>query len=126
MIFLNEVTEGEKPEMPRAILEPLIQLVAPFAPHIGEELWARLGYSDTIFNSSFPKYDEAKTVEDTITLVFQVNGKVRDKLEVPRGLSRDELEKFAFSSERVQKHIGSSAIKKMIIVPDKLVNVVVG
>lgn len=126
MIFLNEVTDGEKPEMPRAILEPLIQLIAPFAPHIGEELWARLGYSDSIFNSSFPKYDEAKTVEDTITLVFQVNGKVRDKLEVPRGLSRDELEKFAFSSERVQKHIGSSAIKKMIVVPDKLVNVVVG
>ncbi len=126
MIFLNEVTEGEKPQMPRTILEPLIQLVAPFAPHIAEELWARLGYSDTIFNSTFPKYDEAKTVEDTITLVFQVNGKVRDKLEVPRGLSRDELEKFAFSSERVQKHIGSSAIKKMIVVPDKLVNVVVG
>jgi leucyl-tRNA synthetase len=55
-----------------------------------------------------------------------VNGKVRDRLEVPRGLSRDELEKFAFSSERVQKHIGSAAIKKMIVVPDKLVNVVVG
>lgn len=126
MIMLNEVTEGENPNVPRQIIEPMVQLVAPFAPHIAEEIWSRLGYSQTIFDSTFPVADESKTVEDTITLVFQVNGKVRDRLEVPRGLSRDELEKFAFSSERVQKHIGSAAVKKMIVVPDKLVNVVVG
>ena len=67
-----------------------------------------------------------KTVEDTVTVVLQVNGKIRDKLEVPTGLSREELEKFATSSERVQKHIGDLQVKKMIVVPNKLVNIVAG
>ncbi len=125
MICINEVA-GEGVIAPRIYIETLIKLTAPFAPHIAEELWSRLGHTESIFDSAFPEFDEAKTIEDTVTLIFQVNGKVRDKIEVPRGLSREELEKFANESENVKKHIGSSEVKKMIVVPDKLVNVVVG
>lgn len=126
MIFINELPSGEPDAAPRHAVETLVQLVAPFAPHIAEEIWSRLGKSGSVFDSAFPKYDESKTVEDTVTVVLQVNGKIRDKLEVPTGLSREELEKFATSSERVQKHIGDLQVKKMIVVPNKLVNIVAG
>ena len=79
-----------------------------------------------MFDATFPEYDEVKTVESSITLILQVNGKVRDKLDVPRGLTREDLEKFATASDKVQKHVGTASIKKVIVVPDKLVNVVVG
>jgi leucyl-tRNA synthetase len=124
MIFMNEIPADQP--APREAVETLVKLTAPFAPHIAEELWSRLGGKGSIFDSAFPKYDETKIVEDTVTIVFQVNGKIRDKIEVPIGLSREELEKFATSSERIQKHVAGSQIKKLIVVPDKLVNVVVG
>mgnify|MGYP001556739386 CR=1 FL=1 len=65
-------------------------------------------------------------IEDTVTLIFQVGGKQRDKLEVPRGLSREELERFAMESPRIQKHIAGAEVRKVIVVPDKLVNIVIG
>ncbi len=126
MIFLNELPSGDSEPAPRIAVETLIKLTAPFAPHICEEIWKRLGHKGTIFAEAFPSYDESKTIDTSITLILQVNGKVRDKLEVPRGLSRDELEHFATTSDRVQKHIGGSAVRKVIVVPDKLVNVVIG
>jgi len=125
MVLLNKMSE-EAGGVPRATVETLVKLISPFAPHIAEELWLRLGNDQSILLSPWPMYDEAKTVEDTITLILQVNGKLRDKLEVPRGLSKDELEKFAQQSERLQKHIAGQSVKKLIVVPDKLVNVVVG
>jgi leucyl-tRNA synthetase len=76
-------------------------------------------------HESWPSYDESKATEDSITLVLQVNGKLRDKLEVPRGLTREALENFARESAKVQQHADGKEIKKMIVVPDKLVNVVV-
>ena len=124
MIFINELPADEP--VPREAIETLVKLTAPFAPHITEELWSLLGHEGSVFDSPFPKYDESKMVEDTVTVVLQVNGKIRDKLEVPTGLSREELEKFATSSERVQKHVGDMQIKKLIVVPNTLVNVVVG
>ncbi|MDP4236380.1 MAG: leucine--tRNA ligase [Bacteroidota bacterium] len=124
MIFINEIPSDQV--APREAVETLVQLVAPFAPHIAEEIWSRLGKSGSVFDSPWPKFDEAKMTVDTVTVVLQVNGKIRDKLEVPTGLSREELEQFATSSERVQKHIGELTIKKMIVVPNKLVNVVAG
>ncbi len=124
MIFINEIPSDEP--APREAVETLVKLAAPFAPHIAEELWSRLGHTGSIFDAPFPKYDESKMTVDTVTVVLQVNGKIRDKLEVPTGLSREELEQFATSSERVQKHIGDLQIKKLIVVPNKLVNVVVG
>jgi leucyl-tRNA synthetase len=124
MIFINEIPADQP--APRIAVETLVKLTAPFAPHISEELWSKLGHDGSVFNSGFPKYDELKLTQDTVTIVFQVNGKIRDKIEVPTGLSREELEKFATSSERIQKHIAGANIKKLIVVPDKLVNVVVG
>ncbi len=125
MILLNKM-EDEEGGVPRTAFETLIKLIAPFAPHIAEELWQRLGNNDSLFNSEWPNYDESKTVEDAVVLVLQVNGKVRDKLEVPRGLSREALEAFARDSANVKKHIDGKEIRKVIVVPDKLVNVVVG
>ncbi len=123
MILLNAIEEEQF--IPREAFETLLKLIAPFAPHIAEELWQRIGHAGTIFDSPWPEYDEAKTIEDSITLILQVNGKLRDKLEVPRGLSKDDLERFARESENVMKHIDGKQIRKVIVVPDKLVNVVV-
>ncbi|MDP4198739.1 MAG: leucine--tRNA ligase [Bacteroidota bacterium] len=123
MILLNKIEE--EPAVPRPAFEALIKLVSPFAPHIAEELWQRLGHEGTIFNSSWPEYDDAKTIEDSVTLILQVNGKLRDKLEVPRGLTREALETFARESEKLKRHVDGKQIQKMIVVPDKLVNVVV-
>ena len=124
MILLNQMSD-EEGGVPRAALESMLKLLNPFAPHITEELWQHLGHKDVLANSPWPEFDESKTIDDTVTLVLQVNGKVRDKLEVPRGLTRDQLESFASQSEKLQKHVGGGTIKKVIVVPDKLVNVVV-
>jgi len=123
MILLNGV-EDEASGIPRSAFEVLIKLLSPFAPHITEELWQRLGNETTIFDAPWPAYDETKTIETSITLILQVNGKLRDKLEVPRGLSKDDLERFARASPNVMKHIDGRQIRKVIVVPDKLVNVV--
>ncbi len=122
MILLNAIEEEQ--DVPREAFVVILKLISPFAPHIAEELWLRLGHEGTIFNTAWPHYDEAKTVEDSITLILQVNGKLRDKLEVPRGLTKEELETFARESPNVIKHIDGKEIRKIIVVPDKLVNVV--
>ena len=85
-----------------------------------------MGNEGPIQIAGWPTYDESKLIDETITLILQVNGKLRDKLDVPRGLSREGLEAFAMKSEKILKHVGSLEIKKVIVVPDKLVNVVVG
>ncbi len=122
MILLNAIEE-EQP-VPRSSFVILIKLLSPFAPHITEELWQRMGNEGSIFNAPWPTYEEALTVDDSITLILQVNGKLRDKLEVPRGLSKDELDRFARESPNVIKHIDGKEIRKVIVVPDKLVNIV--
>jgi leucyl-tRNA synthetase len=124
MILLNAMEE-EKDGLSRAVFESLVKLISPFAPHIAEELWQRLGNAETIFNAPWPEFDEAKAIEDTVTLVLQVNGKLRDKLDVPRGLTREALEQFARESTKVKQHMGGKQIQKVIVVPDKLVNVVI-
>ena len=124
MILANQMND-EAGGVPRSVYEILVKLVSPFAPHIAEEIWERLGNTASVQLSSWPIFDETKMVEDTIMLVLQVNGKLRDKLEVPRGLTREGLEEFAMKSEKLQKHLEGSQIKKVIVVPDKLVNVVV-
>jgi leucyl-tRNA synthetase len=123
MILLNAIEEEQT--VSKEAYEALIKLLNPFAPHITEELWQRLGHSTMLAHESWPAYDESKATEDSITLVLQVNGKLRDRLEVPKGLTREALEQFARESTKVRQHADGKEIKKMIVVPDKLVNVVV-
>jgi len=106
-------------------IESLLLLMAPFTPHITEELWHRLGHTESIHLQRWPQYDPAVAAEETITLIVQVNGKVRDRLEVPAGIDPTEMERLARTSETVQRHTAGKEIVKVIVIPGKLVNVVV-
>lgn len=103
----------------------LVRLISPFAPHFAEECWEALGNSDSIFRTSWPEFHAEYLVSDTMTIAVQVMGKLRDTIEVSTDISADDL-KEACKTEKVMKHIGDSEIKKLIVVPNKLVNFVVG
>ncbi len=120
----NAVTRLSAP--PRSVVEPLVQMTAPLAPHIAEELWRRLGHTGTISFETFPQADPALLVEDTVTCVVQVLGKVRDRLEVAADISDADLEAAALASERVQAAMGDKQVRKVIVRAPKLVNIVVG
>jgi len=107
-------------------IRTLVVLLAPLAPHIAEELWHQLGNSESVHKQAWPKYDESALVADEITLVIQVNGKKRADLQVPAQADKAELEKYARESEIAQRYIEGKEIKKVIVVPGKLVNFVVG
>jgi leucyl-tRNA synthetase len=109
----------------RDAADVLIRLLAPFAPHIVEELWARRGGEFSVHQQPWPTYDPVMTVDETITLVVQVNSKVRDRIIVPAGISDEEAQVRALESERVQRTLDSRQPKQVIIVPGRLVNVVV-
>jgi leucyl-tRNA synthetase len=121
MIFVNEVTA--QASRPRAVLEPFILLLAPFAPHLAEELWERLGHKASLAYEPWPAYDPALLVENTVEIVVQVNGKVRDRLTVPANSPKDELEKLALANAKVQESLAGKTVKKVIVVPGKLVNI---
>jgi leucyl-tRNA synthetase len=105
-------------------IESLLLLVCPFAPHITEELWNRLGKPYSIHQQNWPKWDEAIAAEEMLTLVVQVNGRLRDRIKVPISITEDEARELALSSERVRHHIGEKEPRKVIYVPGKLVNIV--
>jgi leucyl-tRNA synthetase len=111
--------------VPRAAVEPLVQMVGPVAPHVAEELWERLGHAGSLAYEPFPEADPAKLVEDTVTCVVQVKGKVRDRLEVPADVDAGELEALALASPRVQASIDGAPVRKVIVRAPNLVNVVV-
>ncbi|HCL25813.1 MAG TPA: leucine--tRNA ligase, partial [Dehalococcoidia bacterium] len=97
---------------------------APMAPHMTEELWEMNGHPYSIHQQDFPTWDEDLAAEDVITLVVQVNGKVRDKLEVPAGIEETEAKELALASPRVQSHVEGNTVAKTVYVPGRLVNVV--
>ncbi len=103
----------------------LLLLMAPFTPHLAEELWHRTGRQESIHLQRWPEWDEAVAAEERITLIVQVNGRVRDRIEVPAGIDDTEAERMARESESVQRYVGDQQIVKVIVVPGKLVNVVV-
>ncbi|MGH3357646.1 MAG: leucine--tRNA ligase [Nocardioidaceae bacterium] len=109
----------------RAAVEPLVLMLAPVAPHIAEELWARLGHSDSIAYAAYPVADAAYLVEDTVTCVVQVRGKVRGRVEVPPQIGDDELRELALAEPNVRKYIEDQPIRKVIVRAPNLVNVVV-
>ncbi len=122
MVFVNEGYKKDK--INRAFVEGFIKLLSPVAPHIAEELWERMGYTTTIAYEDWPVYDESKLVEEEIEIVIQVNGKVKHKMNVPTGASKDDLERIAIESDNVQQAIRDKTVRKVIVVPDKLVNIV--
>ena len=123
MVFTNEAYKA--PILPVNYIKGFIQLLAPIAPHLGEELWARVTKSDAgISYEPWPTYEESLLVEDTITVVFQVNGKVRAKSEVSQTVTNEELEEMALADEKIKEHLTGKTVRKVIVVPGKLVNIV--
>ena len=116
---------SESKKIWREVLEKTILLIAPFAPHVADELWAYLGNETFTFEEEWPKYDEELTKDHTFNLVIQVNGKVRDMVSAQIGISKDNAEKLALESEKAKKFIDGKEVVKVIVVPNKLVNVVV-
>jgi leucyl-tRNA synthetase len=102
----------------------LIQLIAPMAPHLAEECWAKLGYTELVALSSWPDHDPALLIDDDVTIAVQINGKLRDTLSAPRGQGRDAIAAMALASEKVQRQLAGVAPRKVIVVPDRLVNIV--
>jgi leucyl-tRNA synthetase len=123
MIFVNEVMKSEA--RPRQILEPFVLLLAPFAPHIAEELWRRLGHDATLAYEPWPEYDPAMLRRATVEIVVQVNGKVRSRLVVPSDTPEKRLEELALADADVLRHTEGKKVLKVIVVKNKLVNLVV-
>jgi leucyl-tRNA synthetase len=122
MEYINTLRSNERTPH-RAEVEPLVQLVSPFAPHLAEELWERMGHDVGVFESGWPSYDESQLVEDEIELVVQVNGKVRGRVRVPREIDRDAALSAALAEPAVAKFVNGEPAK-VIFVPGRLVNIV--
>ncbi len=108
------------------IARTLIRLIAPFAPHIAEELWEQAGESYSVFNAAFPECDESALVMDTVEMVLQVNGKVRAKFLVSADASKEDIEQLVFSTDSLTAHFEGKQVRKVIIVPGRIANIVVG
>lgn len=122
MICSNELSSMKCNK--RAILEPLVITLAPFAPHIAEELWEKLGHPKTVFDAAFPQYDDQYLIESSFTYPISINGKVRAQMSFALDMPKDDIEKLVMASEIVQKWSEGKPPKKVIIVPGKIVNVV--
>ncbi|CAJ1185800.1 Leucine--tRNA ligase [Companilactobacillus paralimentarius] len=123
MVFVNEAHKVES--MPKSYAEGLVKLLAPIAPHMMEEIWNKLGHSESISYAAWPTYDESKLVSDTVEIIVQVNGKLRDKIEVANGTAKDKLEELALADEKVKKFTNGKNVVKVIVIPNKIVNIVV-
>ena len=123
MIAVNELTDLKCSK--REILEPLVILLAPFTPHIAEELWQALGHEETVTYASFPEYVEAYTIENTCTYAVSFNGKTRFTVELPLDMPREEVDAHVRGLEQTAKYVAGGNIVKVIVVPGKIVNIVV-
>lgn len=123
MIFVNEVTKTD--QRPRQLLEPFVLVLAPFAPHLAEELWQLLGHTQTLAYEPWPAFDAAKLHESTVEVVLQVNGKVRSKIIVEKDAPEHDLEALCLADENVRKHLDGKHVVKSIVVKNRLVNLVV-
>ncbi|MBC1285168.1 leucine--tRNA ligase [Listeria booriae] len=122
MIFINDSYKATT--VPKAYAEGFVQLLSPIAPHLAEELWHRLGHTETITYEAWPTFDESKLVEDEVEIVLQVNGKVRAKVTVAKDLSREALEELARDNDKIKEEITGKTVRKVIALPGKLVNIV--
>ena len=123
MIFMNELSKLET--IPTEIWSDFVKVLSPYAPHLGEELWEKLGNKDTIAYVQWPKANEAWTVDSEKTIVVMVNGKLRGKFQAKAGTADDELKAMAQANEDAKKFLDGKEIVKCIVVKDKLVNFVI-
>jgi leucyl-tRNA synthetase len=123
MTFLN--VAGSAKSIPKAIWKDFIRLVGPFAPHLGEEVWSRIGGEGLVSLADWPAFDEALCIDNTLKMVLQVNGKKRDEIDIPRDMPKDEIEKLALANERVIKFMEGKEPRRVIVVPGRLVNIVI-
>ncbi len=123
MIFVNEFLNADP--KPKKVMETFVLLLSPFAPHIAEELWEKLGHTKTLAYEPWPQYDEARAKVDTAELVVQVNGKVRTKFEIALGLDDEAVKEKVLADENVKRYLDGKEILKIVVVKNKLVNLVV-
>ena len=124
MILLNDLEAAAAP-LGHDDLASFVKLVHPFAPHMAQELWSRLGGTTYLDFENWPRYDQSLVAESAVTIVFQVNGKVRDTASVPQGTSEAAAKEMALASEKVRAALGGAVPKRVIWVQDKLVSIVI-
>lgn len=122
--YLNDTEEADY-ELLKVVIDKMLLLLSPFAPHMTAELWEQLGNDGSIHEQAWPGYDEAALVKDEVTIVVQINGKVRDRVEVSADIDENELREVVLAREKVQEYIGEKEIVKFIVIPKKLVNIVI-
>jgi leucyl-tRNA synthetase len=123
MIFVNAFTTAEA--VPVSAMRTFLVLLNPFAPHLSSELWEKLKSPSDIAQQSWPAYDERFLIEDEIEIVIQVNGKLRASMKMPIAASEEQVKAAALSNPKIQQHVAGKSIRKVVVVPKKLVNVVV-
>ncbi|NLM52110.1 MAG: leucine--tRNA ligase [Firmicutes bacterium] len=123
--YVNSKGEKIHPGVMKEALEFLVLMLAPFAPHLGEELWQRLGHQESVHLQSWPQYDEKALQVSEVEIVVQINGKVRGRLQVPVGLDKEAVQKLVTAEAQIARHLAGKEIVKVISVPDKLINLVV-
>ena len=116
---------GGNPQVLRELIEALLKLLAPMAPYLTEEQWHRLGHDTSIHEETWPEFDAELAAEDKVTMVVQVNGKVRDTIDVPADIGEDEMRKLALESDKVKNHLNGKEPAKIIAKPPKLISLVV-
>jgi len=124
MIATNELTELKTNE--REALQPLVQLLAPFAPHLAEELWEKLSGEGSVTVCSFPEHEEKYLIESSKNYPVSFNGKVRFQLELPLSLTSEDIENIVRSDPRTSEQLGDKQVRKIIIVPGRIINIVMG
>ena len=122
MVFVNEAYKAD--DLPAEYMQGFVKMISPVMPHVAEELWSQFGISDTIAYQPWPKYDPAALVENEVEMILQVNGKVRAKIKMAKDTPKEEAEKQALANNHVQKFTAGKDIKKVIVVPNKIVNIV--
>ncbi len=126
-IYSSEIkdrTDDISRKVTREAIQTVVILLSPFVPHFAEELWEVLGNKESVIKTPWPLYDQEAVLEEEILIVIQVNGKLRDRMTIPASYGEEEVKVWALKSERIQKLVEGKEIKRVILVPKKLVNIV--
>jgi leucyl-tRNA synthetase len=122
MVFVNEAYKTD--ELSKEFMEGFVKLLSPVAPHLAEELWSKLGHEGTVSYEAWPTYDESKLVDDEVEIAVQILGKVRARIQIPADATKEQMEEVAMNDEKVKEQLEGKTVRKVIVVPGKLVNIV--